>query len=93
MCAFAYNVTRSEATGFSPYFLIFGRQAMCPLDVMLDTPPSDHIFCVTDFVEQLQSRLQRAFDCVLDVQRQRTENMKRVYDANVKQFETGQFVY
>jgi transposase InsO family protein len=95
MCVFAYNVTRSEATGFSPYFLIFGRQAICPLDVMLETPQSDTTSSLTDFVEQLQSRLQRAFGCVLNFQRQRTETMKRAYDANVKHkaFEAGQFVY
>jgi hypothetical protein len=95
MCVFAYNVSRSEATGYTPYFLMFGRDAVCPLDLMLKAP-SDEVNCsVDDFVTTLQQRFGQAFDTVLQQQKTRTERMKQAYDANVtlRRFSVNQFVW
>ena len=35
----AYNCTRNSATGFSPYYLMFGRQPCIPVDVALGLAP------------------------------------------------------
>ena len=35
----AYNCTWNSATGFSPYFLMFGRQPHLPIDVTLGLAP------------------------------------------------------
>jgi len=34
----AYRASQHESTGYSPNFLVFGRELRAPLDVVLDLP-------------------------------------------------------
>ena len=61
---FAYNSTPHSATGFSPYFLMFGQEPRLPVDELLDGDgPTVPVGRETnDWVEEHKQRLDAAFE-------------------------------
>ena len=58
----AYNGTRSMVTGYSPYFLLFGRKARMPVDYLFPTlRDSPHQTKMEVSVVAMQKRLKEAF--------------------------------
>ncbi|MCG8622444.1 MAG: DDE-type integrase/transposase/recombinase, partial [Proteobacteria bacterium] len=54
----AYNCTTSGVTGYSPYFLIYGRQPKLPIDIEYGVAiPDSYMDCKT-YADKLQYRLQ-----------------------------------
>ena len=57
----AYNCTRSNVTGFSPYFPMYGRQPMLPIDTELSVQTPDITSSSTHrYIQKLCSRLEWA---------------------------------
>ena len=72
----AYNATRSLITGYSPYFLMFGRRPRLPVDLLFPTVKQDENSRTTDeYVSSLYDKLKSAFAAILEAQWQ-----KRIYD-------------
>lgn len=51
----AYNSTKSDATGYSPYYLMFSREARLPVDICFET--EEKRFSHSQYVEGLKTDL------------------------------------
>ena len=58
---FAYNSTCHESTGFSPHFLLFGREPVLPIDIILGIDDSIHTTDYTQFANSWRQQMEDAY--------------------------------
>ena len=77
----AYNGTRSAVTGYSPYFLLFGRKARMPVDYLFPTLHDlPHQTKMEVSVMAMQKRLKEAFAVARHLTSQEAAKQRRYYD-------------
>ena len=57
----AYNCTKNETTGFSPYELMFGRQPRLPIDLAFGLPTNTNKLSHSQYVSDLKCRLEQSY--------------------------------
>ena len=78
----AYNGTRSVVTGYSPYFLLFGRKARMPVNYLFPTlHDSPHQTKMEVSVAAMQKRLKEAFAVARHRTSQEAAKQRRYYDC------------
>ena len=77
----AYNSMHSAVTGYSPYFLLFGRKARMPVDYLFPTLcNSPHQTKMEVSVMAMQKRLKEAFAVARHLTSQEAAKQRRYYD-------------
>ncbi|MCG7878036.1 MAG: DDE-type integrase/transposase/recombinase [Candidatus Thiodiazotropha taylori] len=81
----AYNATFHDSTGYSPFFLMFGRHPRLAIDAFLGlTPDSLSGTCHSDYIRKLRDRLNFAYKKAEEEAKQSAAVHKKHYDSNVR---------
>lgn len=75
----AYNCTRHEATGYSPFFLLFGRSPRLPVDVIFGIEPKVSSNYST-YVKEWQSAMKEAYSLASKRSESSGKKGKKQYD-------------
>ncbi len=81
----AYNCTQNDATGFSPYVLMFGREARLPIDLCFGISPhgGDEVK-YNKYVDKMKCELKSAYQLATSAATKNNQRNKRLYDARVR---------
>lgn len=93
--AAAFRASEHETTGFSPNFLVFGRENRMPLDLVYGSPPGQEDGNDTDYVGTMRRLLQDAYALVRQNLAVAANRRKKRYDMNVraKDFQVGDEIW
>ena len=95
----AYRSAKHDSTGFSPNFLVFGRENRAPVDLVLGPVLEEEVNCrrrtYGEFVDEQLQRYQEAYCLAREHLGAAAERRKVEYDAHVtgKDFRVGNWVW
>ena len=80
----AYNTSVQSSTGYTPFYLMFGRQARIPVDIMYKTGNANTSSQTPgEYATTLQNRLKSAFEIVQRRLSQAHQRQKEFYNRKV----------
>ena len=80
----AYNCTRHEATGYSPFFLLFGRSPRLPIDLAFNLSNEDGTTDYSHYVTKWKTAMKEAYAKASDTAGTNSTRSKRHYDKKVR---------
>lgn len=91
----AYRSSVHEVTGFSPNYIMMGREVLLPLDIMMGAVPGEQRATATDYVLKTRERLEECFNRVRDTLKTFGERQTRYYDlrSHGAAYKPGDLVY
>jgi len=83
----AYRASVHQSTGYTPNYLMFGREVRAPVDLVFGTPAEDPPASYDSYTVTLEDRKKQAYILVRKHLGVAAERMKRQYDLRVKPVE------
>jgi transposase InsO family protein len=81
----AYNCTKHDSTGFTPFELMFGRPARLPIDIQYNiSPATSKHDSYNDYIQELRTSLDHAFQLASNESKSTADTQKQYYDKKVR---------
>jgi len=92
---FAYSTSIHASTGYSPYYLMFGRQPVLPVDVEYGTTQLSQHQSLNGHATKLDKQLASAFELARRTSGIQHERQRQYYDAkaNGESYTVGDLVW
>ncbi|KAL8611522.1 hypothetical protein ACOMHN_014577 [Nucella lapillus] len=90
-CVHAYNASIHQSTGYSPYYLFYGRHPTLPIDLAFGTRAGSTKQSARQFIKALKSSLQTAYKTATTNMAKMAQRNKVRYDAraHASELESG----
>ena len=91
----AYNTAEQATTGYSPFYLMYGRNAKMPIDFLNQQPNTNFIANQLEYIQNIEHRLNQAYTRVSENTNFKMNKHKLRHDRRVRpeRFEIGEFVW
>lgn len=80
----AYNCTKNEATGYTPYYLLFGRSPRLPINLLFNLKADEADGTYEDYVSRWKKRMQEAYKVAASTADKGAARGKARYDKRVQ---------
>ena len=80
----AYNCTRQESTGYSPFYLLFGRHPRLPIDLVFKPDNSPPYKSYQQYVASWETAMKEAYDLAARKSKSSSNKFKAYYDSKVR---------
>ena len=77
----ACNATRNEATGLSPFYLLFGQESTLPIDTIFQKTANAHIKNHSDYAKQWQRAMKQAYEIATEKSQKSQERGRNYHSA------------
>lgn len=77
---YTYNCTSCEATGYAPFYLVYGRNPRLPIDIMFDLMPDDRNSSHSDYANKWRTWIKEAYKSATETVQKEQKKAKKQYD-------------